>query len=256
MHSPVILAHCGFSGGDGHHLENSARAFANAAALGCTWVETDVHVTSDGVVVAFHDDVLDRVTDQHGRVAELTWQQVSAARIGGVEPVPSMRALFERFPQLCFNIDVKAADAVLPLAELINELAVHDRVRVASFSDRRRRVTLRALTHAVRSSPGQTVMAFLWLLSRLGARAAWLFARVGADIDALQVPEQFGRVRVVDHRLITTAHAAGKQVHVWTVNDPDDMRRLLDLGVDGLITDRADVALPLVSSVARHPSSA
>lgn len=254
---PHIIAHRGFSGGERHDIENSLAAFEQAAQLGVTWIETDVHATRDGVLIAFHDDVLDRVTDGCGQVAELDWATVRPAKIGGLQPIPTMREVFERLPDAAFNIDVKSAGAIVPLADLIETLDVHERVRVASFSDRRRRAVLRRLSRPVRSSPGQRVMTLTWLCARLPRLGAWYLRRFARDIDALQIPEHQGKLRVCDPKLIAAAHAAGKQVHVWTVNNAADMRRLLDLGVDAIITDRCDVALkvmdeqPLNSSQAR-----
>lgn len=219
-------------------------AFAAAADLGYTWVETDVHATHDGVVLAFHDPTLDRMTDAEGVIANLEWAEVSKARIAGREPVPQLRDLLDRLPTLQFNIDIKADDAVVPLVDVVEQMHAHDRVRITSFSDRRRQAALRRLSEPVRTSSGQTSIVVLWLASRFGA---WVFAHAlrtvarGENLDALQIPERHGRLRILDWRLLKAAHASGIEVHVWTVNDREEMERLLDLGVDGLITDRADV---------------
>lgn len=234
------LAHRGFSGGDSHALENSMSAFRAAVDLGYPWVETDVHATADGVLVAFHDDRLDRVTDAVGVIAELPWSVVSQARIDGVEPIPRMDELFSAFPKTCFNIDVKAADAVGPLVDCIERHGAHDRVRVASFSEQRRQAVLGGLSRPVRSSPGQSRMAVLWLAAHVPAVGMRLFARLAGGLDAVQIPERLGRLRVLDRALLRSAHEAGVEVHVWTVNERQDMERMLDCGVDGVITDRAD----------------
>lgn len=233
---PLALAHRGFSR-DGR--ENSMAAFASAVELGFRYVETDVHATRDGVVVAFHDDTLDRVTDATGRLAELPWAQVRTARIGGSEPIPTLEDVLGAWPSLRVNIDVKSAGAVGPTAEVIERTGAHDRVCVASFSDRRRRAVLRRLSRPVATSAGgPTVAAFL--LGSTTRSTAVTRAALGG-VHCLQVPERSGPVRVVTERSVAAAHAAGVQVHVWTVNDPADMHRLLDLGVDGLVTDRSDL---------------
>lgn len=230
----MALAHRGFSP-DG--LENSMAAFAGAVRLGMRYVETDVHATSDGVAVAFHDETLDRVTDASGRVADLPWTRVRAARIGGREPVPSLEDVLGTWPDLRVNIDIKSSAAVGPTVEVIERTAAHGRVCIASFSDVRRRAVVRRLTRPVTTSAGSASVA-AFLAVRRSARVSRALTRA---VDCLQVPERHGRVRVVTAGSVAAAHDAGLQVHVWTVNDPADMHRLLDLGVDGLVSDRSDL---------------
>lgn len=215
-------------------------AFDHAVALGFEWVETDVHATCDGVLLAFHDDTLERTTDASGSIAALPWSQVSRARINGVEPIARLDDLLARHPNVEVNIDVKASGAITPLIACIERHEAHDRVRVVSFSDKRRRAVLAGLSRPVRSSPGQNLMAALWLSAQLPLVGRIVFRRLAGGLDALQIPERHGRVRVLDRRLLDAAHTAGLAVHIWTVNDRADMERLLDFGVDGLITDRAD----------------
>ncbi len=150
------------------------------------------------------------------------------------------------WPDVRLNIDVKAPAAVGPLVDAVNRTRSWDRVCIASFSDARRRAVLRRLPAGVASSPGQSTVAAFWAATR-GPYAVAALRRLTADVVCLQVPERHGRVRVVDRRFVRAAHAAGLQVHVWTVDEPDDMHRLLDLGVDGLISDRADTALDVVA---------
>ena len=230
----AALAHRGFSL-DG--LENSMAAFAAAVDLGFRYVETDAHATADGVAVALHDGTLDRTTDGHGLVRELPWREVRQARIGGVEPVPLLEDLLGTWPDLRVNIDVKEAAGVFPVAEVIERTASHDRVLVASFSAARRRATLQRLTRPVATSAGTTEIVRFLLGSRLGRP----LDAVARQVDCLQVPAAAGPLTVVDERTVAAAHAAGLKVHVWTVNAPAEMHRLLDLGVDGLISDRADL---------------
>lgn len=232
----VALAHRGFSL-DGR--ENSLAAFAAAVELGFRYVETDAHATSDGVAVALHDATLDRTTDGRGAVAELPWRTVACARIGGAEPVPRLDELLATWPDLHVNVDVKDARAVGPVAEAIERAGAHDRVCVASFSHARRRATLARLSRPVATSAGTLEVARFVAAHRL--RRAGAAARALRDVDALQVPVRQGPLVVVDAGTVATAHAAGRAVHVWTVNDPAEMQRLLDLGVDGLVTDRADL---------------
>jgi glycerophosphoryl diester phosphodiesterase len=245
---PIGLAHRGFSP-DG--LENSMAAFAAAVELGFTHVETDVHATADGIVVAFHDDTLDRVTDGSGRIAELPHATVAAARIGGREPIPTLEEVLATWPHLHLNIDVKADTAIGPTIDLVDRLGVHDRVCVASFDDRRRRAVLDGLQAPVVSSGGVATVR-MFLLGHLlpGSRVV---RRALRDVELLQVPEHAGRVRVVTPRTVRAAHDAGVAVHVWTVNERADMERLLDWGVDGIVTDRADVLREVLADRGHWP---
>ncbi|WP_369047494.1 glycerophosphodiester phosphodiesterase [Sinomonas sp. P10A9] len=236
----MAFAHRGFSL---NGLENTLTAFRAAWDLGITHLETDVRATHDGALVAFHDDRLDRVTDRSGLLAELAWAEVAAARIAGSagasERIPLFADLAEDLPDARFNVDVKSADAVVPFAETIERMRLHDRVLVTSFSDARRRAVLARLSRPVASSAGMRTAAAFRLLG--GSIPAAAGRRLLRDVDALQVPERYGAVRVVTARFVERAHAAGLQVHVWTVNAAEDMNRLLDLGVDGLVSDRTDV---------------
>jgi glycerophosphoryl diester phosphodiesterase len=218
-------------------LENTLAAFKHAVALGYDYLETDVHVTADGVLLAFHDSVLDRVTDQQGAIADLTLDEVRRALVGGREQVPTLAQLFDEFPYARFNIDLKSDGAVAALAAFIAERDVWDRVLVGSFS-RRRLDEFRRLTggRVPTSAAPLEVVAFRFLPSgRLADRLT------GRRVAALQVPHRRGRFTVATRGLLRRAHAVGRPVHVCTVDDPDEMRRLLDRGVDGIFTDRTDV---------------
>jgi len=234
----TALAHRGFSHGR-ENLENSLAAFAAAVDLGFRYVETDAHGTADGVAVALHDASLDRTTDAAGRVADLPWSVVGRARIGGTEPVPRLDDVLGTWSGLCVNIDVKEDSGVAPTAEAIERTGAHDRVCVTSFDVRRRRATLARLSRPVATSAGRREVVGFVAGARLRADA--LVRRALRDVHALQVPVGEGRVRVVDATTVAAAHRAGRPVHVWTINDPEEMHRLLDLGVDGLVTDRADL---------------
>jgi glycerophosphoryl diester phosphodiesterase len=216
-------------------MENTRLAFAHAVALGYTYLETDVHVTRDDVLVAFHDALLDRVTDGVGSIEELVSSDVARLRVGAHASVPTLAELVAAFPVARFNIDVKSEAAVAPLAGFVVGHRLEDRVLVGSFSGRRLRRFRRLTDHrvATSASPGE-VAAYLLLPARLARRLA-------PDPVALQVPHRRGPLVVASARLVRRAHAAGVQVHVWTVDDADEMSRLLARGVDGLMTDRTDI---------------
>jgi glycerophosphoryl diester phosphodiesterase len=218
-------------------LENTMAAFRHAVALGYDYLETDVHVTRDGVLLAFHDRVLDRVSDRRGPIAQLTLEEVRAARIGGREFVPTLAELFEEFPAVRFNLDLKADGSVAALAAFVAEREAWDRVLVGSFSARRLRRFRRLTGGRVPTSAHPTEVAAFRLLP--SARLADLLT--GGRVAALQIPHRRGRLVVATPGLVRRAHATGKHVHVWTIDDADEMRVLLDRGVDGLMTDRTDI---------------
>jgi glycerophosphoryl diester phosphodiesterase len=237
---PLAMAHRGFSL-DG--LENSMAAFRAAVELGFRHLETDVHTTADGVLLLFHDETLDRITDGRGRISELPASTVALARIGGAEPIPLFEELAMAFPDVRLNLDVKDWNSVEPLAAAIERYGLHDRVLIASFSDRRRRAVLKRLSRPAAASAGIVSNALFVLLGPwLPAPLLRLTAgRALRGVHALQVPVNYGAVTVVTPGFVRRAHRHGLQVHVWTVNDPAEMHRLLDLGVDGIVTDRADL---------------
>jgi glycerophosphoryl diester phosphodiesterase len=217
-------------------LENTLVAFEHAVGLGYTYLETDVHATRDGQLLAFHDDVLDRVTSSVGSIVETAYVDVRAALIGGREPIPRMADLLEHLPGARFNIDLKTDAAVDLLADLVERTGVHERVCVGAFTERRLRAFRRLVSRPVATSYGPVGVG----LSRYAPQrlAERLLAGRG---DALQVPHRHRGLHIVTARFVERAHAAGRPVHVWTVDEPDEMELLLDLGVDGLMTDRTDV---------------
>ncbi|MER7193266.1 glycerophosphodiester phosphodiesterase [Streptomyces flaveolus] len=228
---PIAFAH---RGGAADGLENTLRQFRHAVDAGYRYIETDVHATRDGKLVAFHDATLDRVTDGSGRIADLRWEEVRHARVAGEEPVPLFEELLETFPEVRWNIDVKAEPALRPLLELIGRTNAWDRICVGSFSEARVVRAQRLAGPRLATSYGTRGVLSLRLRS-WGIPAALRRSAVAA-----QVPEAQSGIPVVDHRFLRTAHARGLQVHVWTVNDPARMHRLLDLGVDGIMTDHID----------------
>ncbi|MFG2297940.1 glycerophosphodiester phosphodiesterase [Streptomyces sp. NPDC048603] len=230
--APIPFAH---RGGAADGLENTAAAFRRAAEAGYRYFETDVHATQDGKLVAFHDATLDRVTDGTGRISRLPWARVREARVGGSEPLPLFEDLLDEFPDARWNIDIKDESALHPLVNLIARRALWDRVCVGSFSERRVARAHRLAGPRLATSYGVAGVVGL----RLRSYAIPAALRVGAV--AAQVPESQGGIRVVDGRFVRTAHERGLQVHVWTVNEPQRMEALLDLGVDGIMTDRIDI---------------
>lgn len=235
---PLAMAHRGGAlTGANAGIENSMVAFAAAVALGYRYVETDVHATSDGVVVAFHDATLNRVTDLTGSVADIPYEQVRRALIGGREAVPLLSEILTSWPDLRVNIDCKGRTAIEPLADVIAQHRAWDRVCVASFSPWRLS-RLRAVC-GPRVATSYTPLGVGALALLPTNRLRWL--TTGHTAVAAQVPSSAGPLPIVTRAFVDRAHTLRKQVHVWTVDDPAEMTRLLDLGVDGIITDRTDL---------------
>jgi glycerophosphoryl diester phosphodiesterase len=221
-------------GGAREAPENTMKAFAYAVDLGYRYLETDAYATRDGVLVSFHDDRLDRVTDRTGKVEELTWEQLRAARIGGVEPIPLLEDLLGAWGHVRVNIDPKHDAAVEPLIALIKRIGVQDRVCIGSFSDRRVGRVRQAFEGAVCTSLGPAGI--------LRLKGASFGVPAGNFLEGCaQVPPRARGLSLVDRRFIRAAERSGLQVHVWTIDDEAEMNRLLDLGVHGLMTDRPRV---------------
>jgi len=258
---PVPFAH---RGGAAHAPENSWRAFEHALGLGYWYLETDVQATADGVLIAFHDRTLDRVTGRPGRIARMTYREVSQARIDGTEPIPVLADLLAAWPDVRFNIDVKDAPAIRPLAGVLRRTGAWDRVCVTSFSASRLRAARRVFDRQVcmAASPiGTAVVRFggprgprdqhrprparprpAWpaagtavtqpLVSSRGAHLALAERLAHSGVRCAQVP-----AAVATPSFVARAHALGLHVHAWTVNEPELMVSLLDIGVDGIMTD-------------------
>lgn len=235
-------------------IENSRRAFRHALDLGYRHLETDVHATADGEVVAFHDPHLDRVTDAAGAIADLPYAAVAEARIGGTEPIPTLVELLEELPDALLNIDLKSDAALEPTLEILRRMDAFDRVCLASFSDKRIRAVRRRVGDRVATSAGRGEITRLKLTP--GILARWLHT----DAPALQVPARHmirGRVvAIVTPGFVDLAHRLGKHVHVWFHDwdreTPQELHRLLDLGVDGIVSDRIEV-LAQVLAQRGHP---
>jgi glycerophosphoryl diester phosphodiesterase len=227
---PLPFAH---RGGASEVPENTMAAFQHAIDLGYRYLETDVHLTADGVLLAFHDDVLDRVTDRTGAIHELEWATIRAARVGGTEPIPRFDELLDAWPDVRVNIDPKHDRAVDALAASIERAGAVDRVIIGAFSDKRLARLRELLGPRLCTSLGPRNVAKL--------RAASYGVPVrGLPSPCVQVPVRHGSVTIVDDRFVRKAHQSGLQVHVWTIDDRDEMVRLLDLGVDGIMTDRPE----------------
>lgn len=227
----IAIAH---RGGAGLWPENSMRAFQGAIDLGYRYIETDAHVTRDGVLLAFHDDLLDRVTDKRGRILELDYAQLEDAKIDGTEPVPLLEDVLGAWPDVKFNIDPKNDAVVDPLCDLLRRMGAIDRVCIGSFSGRR--------LFRIRQNLGASICTSMGPRDVLRLRLASLGVPVGGFSAACaQVATRHYGVPAADAGMIRAAHERGMQLHVWTIDDEREMERLIDLGVDGIMTDRPGV---------------
>lgn len=239
--NPKVLAHRGASAR--HPPGNTFEAFDAALAAGADHIETDVHATSDGAVVVFHDDVLDDATTCEGTIAQYTWRELSSCRyfVDGQMTETGLVLLgdvLERYPDAYFNIDAKTDDVVEPLAELLHARDMRDRVCVASFGLRRLRRLRRSLGPGWCSALSQPEIVTIRVLS-------WLRIPLPRLGDAVQLPRTFKGITATDRRLVNACHDAEIAVHVWTVDDEQEMRRLFEMGCDAVITNRPDIAVSI-----------
>lgn len=253
-------------GGARRWPENTALAFEAAIALGYTLIETDVQLTRDGAVVVFHDANVERTTDGRGEVRDLSLAEIRALDAGfrftrdgrtfpyrdaGVR-VSTLEEILAAFPNTRFNLELKGLDPDLParVHELIETLAVHDRVLVASAHDVQVERFRERMGRRVATSAGAAQIRRFWFDAHLGLRRDLENSVESYPFDALQVPFRHGRLTVVDRRFLDHAQHHGIYVHVWTIDDPREMRALVDLGVDGIMTDRPEKLLEIL---ANHP---
>jgi len=234
---PRVLAHRGLAL---QAPENTPLAFAYAIEAGAAHIETDVHASSDGVAIIAHDPDLRRVAGRGERIGELSAAQLARIDLGRDQGLVPLVEVLDGFPETRFNIDVKDPLAVGPTAEAILRANAVDRVLITSFSDARRRATVALLPGVATSASAGSFIAAL-LAGKLGLAPG--VRRALRGLDAVQIPERALGMSTVTARAIRGFQAAGVEVHVWTVNDPARMRELFALGVDGIVTDRADLAV-------------
>ncbi|MBC7170810.1 MAG: glycerophosphodiester phosphodiesterase [Polyangiaceae bacterium] len=252
---PHAFAH---RGGARRFPENTAFAFREALALGCTHIETDLRRTRDGVIVCFHDERVERTTNGTGRVRDMTLAELKSLdaayrfspdggrsfplRGRGIT-VPTLEEALAVRSDARLNLEIKSGEeAIIPqLIELIEREKLHGRVLVASAQDRIIQAFRRASRHTVATSSGQWEIFDFWATTRTGLHRFRSY-----PFQALQVPATFHGLVIVDERFVRAAHAHGIEVHVWTVDDPIEMKRLLALGVDALMTDLPSTLLEVL----------
>ncbi len=238
---PRVLAHRGLAL---DAPENTLLAFLHAVNAGASHIETDVNGSADGIAIVSHDADLKRVAGRSVKVNQLTAAELRRVSLGAGQGFCSLAEALDAFPDTRFNIDVKSADAVAGTVKAVRDARATDRVLIGSFSTSRRLAVVRELPGVATSiSAGGALPAAH--AARVGAMR--LLRRVLAGVDAVQLPVKVGGASIATERAVRSFHEAGVELHIWTINDPQQMRGLLDLGVDGIVTDRADLALPIVA---------
>ena len=225
---PIAFAH---RGGASDAPENTLPAFQRAIELGYRYLETDVHASRDGVLFAFHDDDLSRACGRAGRISEMDAGEVRTARVHGREPIPTLEELIVTWPDARLNVDCKSDHALEPLAARLARGDLWDRVCIGSFSDRRLATIRTALGPQLCTSMGPKEVAMLRLRSWTKTQPRELVPL------AAQVPPRQGPIPIVDAAFVSHAHDLGLHVHVWTIDSRTEIDELLDVGVDGIMTD-------------------
>ena len=244
---PIAFAH---RGGAAHRPENSWAAFEHAIGLGYTHLETDARATADGILLAFHDRTLDRATDRTGRISRMSYRDVAGARVGGTEPIPLIEDLLGAWPGLRFNVDLKDVSAIRPMMDVLRRIRAWDRVCVTSFSARRLHAARALLDRPVCMALSPAGVATLRLTGGVPRCADLLAAKLArTGVHCAQVPLQ-----VATPPFVRSAHNAGLQVHVWTLNRREEMERALDLGADGIMTDETVMLRDLLTQRGLWPS--
>lgn len=255
---PVAIAH---RGSRVLWPENTDTSFQGAYDLGYRHFETDLHITADGVIVCFHDPTVERTTQGTGRVEEMTLAELQELdpgyRHGSLDGgytfrgegsrIPTLEWLLGTYQDVAVVVDLKCDGLAQPLTAVVDDLGAHERVIVGSFSDSRLAEFRRVSRSQIPTSTGPAVSRLWVMASRMGRG-------VPGDAAALQLPTRMRGIRVVDEKLVAAAHGYGLQVHAWTVNEPGEMTRLLEMGVDGIITDRPDLLKEVLIDREEWPS--
>ncbi len=242
----IAIAH---RGGGLEREENTLPAFDHAVSVGFTHAELDVHATRDGEVVIHHDPDLHRLCDDPRRICDLDWRSLQNVRTKGGAHIPRLQDLLEAHPGLQVTIEAKSDDVVAPLCALIQRMGVLGRISIGAFSPTRTDRARKLLGPDLLWSPAHAQVARLW--ARGWGLPVWL-----QGFGVVQIPPDWKGIPIVTPRFIRAAHAAGVAVQVWTVNEAAEMHRLLDLGVDGLMTDRPSLLREVLEARGQWPSAA
>ncbi len=250
---PRAYAHRGWHLDELAGLENTMAAFRRAVDEGFAYLELDVHATADGVPVVHHDRTLDRTTDAAGPLALRTATDLRRVRVRGAhraEPIPHLAEVLAALPGTRVTVELKSGAAVRPVLDVLARLDAWDRVCVGGYHEAWLQAARGLAGTGLFTSMGQTSVVGLRLRGWRPRAPLGLPVRLVPPVrgDLAQLPHRFAGVTVVDADVVRVAHAAGWEVHAWTVDDPDAMAALLDLGVDGILTDRPDLLRALLTA--------
>ncbi len=230
-----VLAHRGFT----PPAENSLEAFQRALDAGADYLETDVRVTLDGHAVLCHDETLQRIAGIERKVSEMTLSEIKQVQPFETGTIISLNEALQLLPKARFNIDIKESLAIVPTVLAIEANAAHDRVLVSSFSNSRRKQALKLLSREVATSASGSIIINLWIRNLLGLN----FSKALSGIGAIQIPTKIYGMRFDKPSFIKKVIETGTQVHFWTINDLDEVSRLLSLGATGIVTDETELVV-------------
>jgi glycerophosphoryl diester phosphodiesterase len=243
---PRRLAHRGLSAHLSSIDENSMAAIEAAIHAGATHVESDTHATKDGTAVLFHDDGLQRVAGIPRLISDIQLSELREITMNNGSKIPTLSEVFDAFPDLYLNLDIKSEHAIAPTVRAIEDHRAHDRVLVSSFSEARRSKALALLSKPVATSASMRIFLTAWASHTFAFGLG--FRALTSGIDAFQIPPSRGPLRFATRSFIERAQRTQSEVHFWTINEPEEMKRLLDLGADGIVTDRVDLLSNLTHS--------
>lgn len=252
---PRAYAHRGWHVGELAGMENTLAAFHRAVEEGFAYLELDVHASADGVALVHHDIALDRTTDGAGPISAQPVTALAALTVRGREPIPRLEQVLTELPEVRMTIELKSGAVVDPVLAVLDRTDSWHRVCLGSYHPgwlgRARAAGGRRLFTSMTQRDALVLRSRAWLAQLPGALARLPAPPVAGDL--AQLPHRLGPLTVVDAALVRTAHAAGREVHVWTVNDPAEMTMLLDLGADGLLSDRPDLLREVLRARGQWP---
>ena len=230
-----VLAHRGFT----PPAENTIEAFQRALDSGADYLETDVRVTLDGHAVLCHDETFQRIAGIDRKVSEMSLEEIKQIRPFETGTIISLAEALQLLPKARFNIDIKDSLAIVPTVSAIEANNAHDRVLVSSFSNSRRRQALKLLSREVATSASGSIIISLWIRNLFGLN----FSKALSGIGAIQIPIKIYGMRFDKPSFIKKVIDTGTQVHFWTINDLDEVSRLVGLGATGIVTDETELVV-------------
>jgi len=226
-------------GGSEEAPENTLESFSYAVGLGSSYIETDVQLSADGIPYIFHDDDLNRLLNMEVKFNSLHSDQIEKLKLFESYQIPKLETALTQFPNALFQIDLKTDEVALPAMKVIENLNAFDRICIASFSSNRLQKVRKKFPDTCLSMGPKEILKLL--LASFGLYNKTIYG------DCLQVPIYHYGIKLVTRRFVKYVQSIGLKIHVWTINDENTMRKLIDLGVDGIITDRPKLLKEVLS---------